>query len=163
METLTQSVVVFSKNYLPLNKVNIKRAIVLLLTGKAEPVDFLASAMWEVRSSNLIIQVPTHIRLYNASERIWRVPTVSRREILRRDQYQCQYCRSKKNLTIDHIIPRSKGGKHSWNNVVIACAACNSRKGDKTPEQAGMNLKSKPKAPVHPTIAFAEQFGKTGN
>jgi 5-methylcytosine-specific restriction endonuclease McrA len=104
------------------------------------------------------MQVPTHIRLHNSPERFWQVPSVSRREILRRDQYQCQYCGSKKHLTIDHIIPRCKGGKHSWENVVIACSACNSRKGDKTPEQVGMKLKSQPKAPIHPTVAFAEQF-----
>ncbi|NEQ69735.1 MAG: HNH endonuclease, partial [Symploca sp. SIO2D2] len=57
-----------------------------------------------------------------------------------------------------HVIPRSKGGKHSWDNVVIACELCNSRKGDRTPKEAGMLLHTKPKAPMHPTVAFAEQF-----
>lgn len=158
-ETLRQSVVVFSKNYLPISRINIRRAIVLLVTEKAEPVDFISGASWEVRSPSIILQVPAHIRLkINGGERVWKVPPVNRREVLRRDQYQCQYCGSPKQLTLDHVIPRSKGGKHSWNNVVIACQSCNSRKGDRTPQEAGMFLNAKPKAPTHPAVAFAEQF-----
>lgn len=157
-EILGQSVVVFSKNYLPISRINIKRAIVLLVTGKAEPMDYLTGEVWEVRSPNIVFQVPAYIRLNNGIERVWKVPPVNRRELLRRDSYRCQYCGCKKHLTLDHIIPRSKGGKHTWDNLVIACSPCNSRKGDQTLEQAGMNLLSKPKAPIHPTVAFAEQF-----
>lgn len=158
-EILSQSVVVFSKNYLPISRINIRRAICLLVTGKAEPMDLATGAFWEVRSPNLILQVPTHIRLkITSSERIWKVPPVNRREVLRRDKYQCQYCGSTKKLTLDHVIPRSKGGKHLWDNVVIACEPCNSRKGDRILQEAGMVLKTKPKAPTHPAIAFAEQF-----
>jgi 5-methylcytosine-specific restriction endonuclease McrA len=158
-EILSQSVVVFSKNYLPISRINIRRAICLLITGKAEPMDLVAGITWEVRSPNLIMQVPTHIRLtIGNSERIWKVPPVNRREVLRRDKHQCQYCGNTKQLTLDHVIPRSKGGKHLWDNVVIACEPCNSRKGDRTPKEAGMALKTMPKAPTHPAIAFAEQF-----
>ncbi|NES82661.1 MAG: HNH endonuclease [Moorea sp. SIO2B7] len=158
-EILRQSVVVFSKNYLPISRVNIRRAIILLVTGKAEPVDFLAGVAGEVRSPTIILQVPAHIRLkINSSERVWKAPPVNRREVLRRDKHQCQYCGSKKKLTLDHVIPRSKGGKHTWDNVVIACEPCNSSKGDRNPQQAGMSLKTKPKAPCHPAVAFAEQF-----
>lgn len=158
-ERFRQSVIVFSSNYLPISRVNIKRAIILLVTGKAEPVDFIPGISREVRSPSLILQVPNHIRLkINSAERVWKVPPVTRREILRRDQHQCQYCSSRKQLTLDHVIPRSKGGKHSWDNVVIACQACNSRKGDRTPQQAGMSLKTQPKPPIHPAIAFAEKF-----
>jgi 5-methylcytosine-specific restriction endonuclease McrA len=78
--------------------------------------------------------------------------------VLRRDKYACQYCGNTKKLTLDHVMPRSKGGKHSWDNVVIACEPCNSRKGDRTPIQAGMVLRTKPKAPIHPAVTFAEQF-----
>jgi 5-methylcytosine-specific restriction endonuclease McrA len=158
-ETLSQSVVVFSKNYLPISRVNIRRAVVLLVTGKAEPVDFLARAAWEVKSPNLIFQVPAHIRLTaNSTERVWKVPPVNRREILRRDLHTCQYCGSKKHLTIDHVIPRSKGGKHSWDNVVTACERCNAQKGDRTLVQVGMTLRRRPQAPPHPAVSFAEQF-----
>ncbi len=122
IKILEQSVV-FSKNYLPLSRVNIKRALMI------------------------------------ASEsRIWKVPPVNRREVLRRDHYTCQYCYCSKNLTLDHVIPLSKGGQHTWDNIVTACEQCNQRKSDRTPLEAGMPLCTKPKAPVHPAVAFAEQF-----
>ncbi len=158
-QILKQSVVVFSKNYLPINQINIKRAIILLVTGKAEPLDFDNSHTFIIRSPSTIMRVPQQIRLtVNHVERSWRVPAVNRREILRRDKHTCQYCGSTKRLTIDHIIPRSKGGNNSWDNVVTACEHCNSHKGDRTPLQAGLTLRSKPKTPLHPIVAFAEQF-----
>ncbi len=153
------SVVVFSKNYLPISRVNIKRAIILLVTGKAEPVDFISGDFWEVRSPSVTLQVPSQIRLtVNSAERLWKMPPVNRREVLRRDRNRCQYCGSRKQLTIDHVLPRSRGGKHTWDNVVIACGSCNSRKGNRTPKEAGLSLKTTPKAPMHPAVAFAEQF-----
>jgi len=159
MRMLEQSVVVFSQNYLPLCRVNIKRAIVLLVTNKAEPVDFSTEDGWLIHSPSLVISVPKHIRLkIAAAERMWKVPPVNRREVLRRDHHNCQYCGSKKHLTLDHVIPRSKGGPHTWDNVVTACERCNSRKGDKTPAEVGMQLRSKPKPPIHPAVSFAEKF-----
>ncbi|MBD2130390.1 HNH endonuclease [Microcoleus sp. ZQ-A2] len=161
-EVLRQSVVVFSKNYLPVSRVNIKRAIALLVTGKAEPLDFTLGKGGKgiaVHSPSVVLLVPEHIRLtITDRERVWKVPPVNRREVLRRDKHTCQYCGSTKQLTLDHVIPRSKGGKHTWDNVVIACERCNSRKGDRTPQQAGMTLRTQPKAPMHPTVAFSEQF-----
>lgn len=156
---LDQSVVVFSQNYLPLCRVNIKRAIALLIMEKAEPLDFAEDGGWQVHSPSLVLFVPKHIRLKIASgERTWKIPPVNRREVLRRDQHSCQYCGSTKNLTLDHVIPRSRGGQHTWDNVVTACERCNSRKGNKNLKEVGMYLRTKPKAPIHPTIAFAEQF-----
>lgn len=156
---LSQSVVVFSQNYLPVSRVNIKRAIALLVTGKAEPLDFASGTGWQVHSPSFVLSVPEQIRLtFASSERLWKVPPVNRKEVLRRDKHACQYCGSNKQLTLDHVIPRSKGGKHTWDNVVIACQTCNARKGDRTPTQAKMPLRTKPKAPLHPAVAFAEQF-----
>lgn len=159
-EVLSQSVVVFSKkNYLPITRINIRRAIVLLVTGKAEPIAGLEETYWEVRSPSIILQVPASIRLkIHGVERDWKVPALSRREVLRRDKHQCQYCGSRHKLTLDHVIPRSRGGKHSWENVVIACEGCNTCKSDRTPQEAGMILKTLPKAPTHPALAFAQQF-----
>lgn len=158
-ESLNQTVVVLSKNYLPISRVNIRRAIILLLTGKAEPLALFSDISWEVRSSSFVLQVPAQIRLkMNSSDRFWKVPPVNRKEVLRRDKHQCQYCGSRHKLTLDHVFPRSKGGKHTWDNVVIACESCNSRKGSRTPSEAGMVLRTIPKAPVHPTLVFAEQF-----
>ncbi|BAZ14816.1 HNH endonuclease [Calothrix sp. NIES-4071] len=158
-QVLEQSVVVFSQNYLPLCRVNIKRAIVLLVTEKAEPLDMLPEVGWMVHSPSLVLHVPKHIRLKIASsERTWKVPPVNRREVLKRDHHTCQYCGSSKHLTLDHVIPRSRGGLHTWDNVVTACERCNSKKGDKTLTEAGMYLRYKLKAPIHPTVAFAEKF-----
>ena len=165
-QVLDRSVVVFSRNYLPISRVNIRRAIALLILGKAEALD-LASEIWFVKSPNFVIAVPQHIRLTIAStERIWKVPPVNRREVLKRDNHRCQYCGSNKHLTLDHVIPVSKGGEHKWNNVVTACEPCNQRKRDsasahaglRTPHEAGMPLLTKPKSPMHPTLAFAENF-----
>jgi 5-methylcytosine-specific restriction endonuclease McrA len=162
-QLLEHSVVVFSRNYLPICRINIKRAIVLLVLGKAEALD-LARETWLVKSPNLVIAVPQHIRLTIAStERIWKIPSVNRREVLKRDNYRCQYCGSNKCLTLDHVIPVSKGGEHKWNKVVTACEPCNQRKRDRTPSEAGMPLRTKPKAPMHPTVAFAENFWQGEN
>ncbi len=160
MSILEQSVVVFSQNYLPLCRVNIKRAIVLLVTNKAEPLQLTAiESGWQVHSPNLVLDVPKHIRLKMSSyERMWKVPPVNRREVLRRDHHRCQYCGTSKRLTLDHVIPRSRGGQHTWDNVVAACERCNSRKGSCTPQEAGMQLHKTPKTPIHPAISFAGQF-----
>lgn len=158
-QVLEQSVVVFSRNYLPVSKVNVKRALVLLVTGKAEPLEFTSEQRLLVRSPSLVVAVPNHIRLtITSTERIWKVPPVNRREVLRRDRHTCQYCGSSKRLTLDHVIPLSKGGQHRWDNVVTACEQCNQRKSDRTPTEASMPLHTKPKAPMHPCVAFAEKF-----
>jgi len=158
-DVLSQSVVVFSKNYLPVSRVNIRRAIALLVTGKAEPLNLSNDKAWEVASPSVVLLVPEQIRLTIAgTERIWKVPAVNRREVLRRDKYTCQYCSSTRQLTLDHVLPRSRGGKHTWDNVVIACSQCNAKKGDRTPTEARMPLRTQPKAPLHPTVTFAEQF-----
>jgi 5-methylcytosine-specific restriction endonuclease McrA len=160
-QNLQNQVVVFSKNYLPLARINIKRAIVLLITGQAESLEFSSTKQWEVRSPSVVLQIPEHIRLVGGNpERHWKMPPVSRREVLRRDGHACQYCGSTKHLTLDHVLPRSKGGLHSWDNVVTACERCNSAKGDRLLHETNMVLKAKPKAPIHPAIAFAEQFWK---
>ncbi len=155
-----QSVVVFSQNYLPISRINVKRAIVLLVSGKAEPLWFAdGTASWIVRSPSYMLEVPAHIRLkMTGTERLWKVPPVNRREIMRRDNHTCQYCGSRKQLTLDHVVPRSKGGSHTWDNVVAACSPCNARKGDRLFQDAGMKLTRTPKPPMHPTVAFAEQF-----
>jgi 5-methylcytosine-specific restriction endonuclease McrA len=109
------------QDYLPLARINLKRAIVLLVTGQAESLDFSSTQQWEVRSPSVVLQIPDQIRLTSGNlERHWKVPPVNRREVFRRDNHTCQYCGSTKHLTLDHVIPRSKGGTHTWDNVV-AC------------------------------------------
>jgi len=160
----TTPVVLFSQNYLPMTRINLRRAVILLVTGRAEPLDFspdVEKIGWVMRSPSITLTVPEHIRLKTGGkERIWKISPVNRREVLRRDGHTCQYCGSKKRLTLDHVMPRSKGGQHSWDNVVAACAPCNSYKADRTPEMAKMQLRRKPQVPVHPVISFAGQFWK---
>ncbi|MEM6447857.1 MAG: HNH endonuclease [Cyanobacteria bacterium J06642_2] len=158
---LNCSIVVFSKNYLPLSRINIRKAINLLVLGKAEPLvlEIGDTKSWWVRSPSLHLQVTEYIRLLDvAPERLWKVPAVNRRSVLKRDSYTCQYCGRTSRLTIDHVIPRSRGGVHSWENVVAACEPCNNRKSNRTPEEAGMPLAYPPKAPIHPAVAFAQRF-----
>jgi 5-methylcytosine-specific restriction endonuclease McrA len=146
---------------MPLARINIKRAIGLLVTGQAEILEFSSGRRWEVRSPSVVLQISERIRLTGGnSERRWKAPPVGRREVFRRDNHTCQYCGSTQRLTIDHIIPRSKGGTHTWDNVVAACERCNSAKSDRLLHEIGMVLRTKPKAPIHPAIAFAEQFWK---
>jgi 5-methylcytosine-specific restriction endonuclease McrA len=159
---LQNTVVVFSKNYLPVSRISIRRAIALLVTGQAEPVDMGDCQIWEVRSPSLVLQVPEHIRLTLGNpERHWKVPPVNRRGVLQRDAHRCQYCGSRKHLTLDHVLPRSKGGQHTWDNVVTACSTCNGKKGDRFLHETTMKLATKPKAPIHPAVMFADQFWKS--
>lgn len=162
LQVLEQSVVVFSRNYLPLSRVNVKRAIALLVKGIAEPLDNSRETVWLVRSPSLVIAVPSYIRLAIVTrERLWNIPPVSRREVLRRDNHACQYCGSNRHLTLDHVMPVSRGGQHKWDNVVTACEKCNQRKSNRTPVEANMPLQTKPKAPMHPTVAFGEKFWRS--
>ncbi len=158
---LQNSVVVLSQAYLPLARINIKRAIVLLISGRAESLELGDTQYWTVRSARTSLQVPEYIRLLQGDiHRMWKIPPVNRRNVLKRDNHTCQYCGSTKRLTIDHVVPRSHGGSHSWENVVTACEPCNSYKGDKALSRAGLSLKIKPKAPTHPAVIFAEEFWK---
>lgn len=159
-ECLKRPVVVFSKNYLPISQIPVKRALILLVTGKAEPLELEGCGdSIPVHSPSMVFLVPPLIRLtMNHIERVWRVPAVTRREVLRRDKHACQYCGSPRHLTLDHVMPRSRGGRDSWDNIVTACESCNSRKGNRTPEEANMPLRTRPKPPSHPLVAFAEQF-----
>jgi 5-methylcytosine-specific restriction endonuclease McrA len=161
---LSRMVVVFSKNYLPLARINIKRAVVLLVSEQAEPLDFGGGHYWQVCSPSTVVKVPEHIRLVSVNpERHWKVPPVNRREVLKRDGHACQYCGTKKRLTLDHVVPRSKGGGHAWDNVVTACESCNSLKGARLLHETHLVLRAKPKAPIHPTVLFAEKFWHSQN
>jgi 5-methylcytosine-specific restriction endonuclease McrA len=157
---VAKPIVLFSKHYLPIARINLRRAACLLVNRRADPLDF-EGRKWQLRSPQVILVVPEHIRLrLDSTERIWKVPPVNRREVLRRDRHTCQYCGSKRDLTLDHVIPRSKGGLHTWNNVVTACATCNGKKGNHLLGMIEMSLPHQPRAPKHPVIDFAEQFWK---
>ncbi len=145
MDSLHEPVLVLNANFAPINVCTTKRAIVLILTGKASLV---MNGRGVIHSVSRTYPRPSIIRLGAMVHRPRPRVKLSKREIFRRDEYTCQYCgQRKKTLTVDHVIPRRLGGNHSWENLVTACAACNHRKGGRTIEQAGMRLLHTPKAP----------------
>ena len=138
-------VLVLNATYQPLSIVSSRRAIVLVLSERAELISAEADVL--VRSEHLSIEMPSVIRLC----RYVRLPTnrrahLSRRAVLRRDQHSCAYCGSRAN-TVDHVVPRSRGGTHSWTNVVAACQSCNSRKGARLVDEIGWQLRTRPTEP----------------
>jgi len=151
------SVLVLNASYEPLNVVTVRRAVVLLLKDKAQLVE---AGEEHVRSEDLSLPKPAVIRLL-AYVRIpyrLRLP-VSRRGVLARDRWTCQYCGGqpkKPDLTIDHVVPRSQGGRKEWTNLVAACTRCNHRKGGRTPSQAGMRLMARPEEPRYVALALIE-------
>jgi len=149
------SVLVLNATYEPLNVVSVRRAVVLLLKDKAE---ILEATDQEIRSAGWSIPRPLVIRLvyYVRVPRRLNIP-VSRRTVLMRDRYTCQYCGAqpaKANLTIDHVLPKTRGGDSSWENVVCACKACNLRKGAKTPDEANMYLRTQPGPPRYVALVW---------
>lgn len=111
----------------------------------------------KIRSQYLEFSVPSVIRIKRyISFRIYNVP-LNKKNIMRRDKYTCQYCGAKdKELTIDHIIPKERGGKDTWENLVTSCKRCNAMKGNRTPKEAGMKLLRKPRKPSYFHILFSE-------
>ena len=128
----------------PLCVVPMRRAVVLVLKEKAEIV---ARNGAELHSERVTLPVPSVIRL-NHYVRVpyrSRVP-LSRRAVFARDGHKCQYCNQAAE-NIDHVMPRSRGGPHAWDNVVASCRACNARKEDRSPAEAGLTLKHPPREP----------------
>jgi 5-methylcytosine-specific restriction endonuclease McrA len=142
-------VLVLNASYEPLNICTWRRAVVLLMKGKAEQIEHNGKLIY----TNL--PVPTVIRLRSYVKIPYKEISLSRRNLLHRDGYTCQYCGDRRHdLTIDHIVPRSKGGTDSWENVVAACLKCNVKKGDRTPKEANMALSTTPRRP--PSHVFFE-------
>jgi 5-methylcytosine-specific restriction endonuclease McrA len=138
-------VLLLNQNYTPLNVLKLRRAILLLLAGKAE---FMENGRGEVRSLSLSLPLPSVIRLRYFIKRPYFPPKLTKLEVFNRDRYMCQYCgKEGQKLTLDHVIPRYRGGRHTWDNVVSACDACNRRKAGRTPAEAGMKLIHEPRAP----------------
>jgi 5-methylcytosine-specific restriction endonuclease McrA len=138
-------VLVLNSNFEPLNVCDMRRAISLMLLGKAE---VLASRDRPVATTSGAYKAPSVLKMRYQVRRPMPQLRLSRHSILARDNYTCQYCGARgKDLTIDHVIPKWTGGANSWDNLVACCRRCNLKKGDKTPAQAHMKLARKPKRP----------------
>lgn len=142
---LSAPVLVLNANYEPLNVCSTKRALVLILSEKASLV---SNGRGYIKTVSSQFPAPSIIRLDSMIKRPRPSVNLSKQEILRRDNYTCQYCgRKTSELTIDHVFPKHLGGLHSWTNLVAACPGCNHKKGGKTIEQANMRLLRLPKSP----------------
>jgi 5-methylcytosine-specific restriction endonuclease McrA len=166
MTTLQNPVLVLNKNWQPVHVATVARALVLLWKDAARVVDArdYQTFSWDdwsklrpadgdafMQGVRLRMRVPEVITLTGYDRLPTRAVTFSRRNIYKRDRFQCQYCGvnpGSEELTIDHVVPRAAGGVSSWTNCVLACLACNKRKADRTPRQAGMTLKKQPVRPM---------------
>lgn len=139
---------VLDQSYIPIGRIEWKRAITLLFQGKVEVLEEYEDK--EIKSVTFSIKMPSVVRFLRAMRGRKRAIKFSRENVFARDKGRCQYCYSKltrPEATYDHVIPRGQGGLTNWENVVICCVPCNQKKGNRTPEQAGMRLKIMPKKP----------------
>ncbi len=142
---MQEPVLVLNATFEPINVTAVRRAMVLLLKGVAQAEEVNHA---EVRSTSLAIRVPSVIRLLAYRHIPQQTRALSRKNILLRDRNTCQFCGRvfpAAELTLDHVVPRSRGGRSSWENLVACCYQCNNRKGDRTPEEAGVRLARKPR------------------
>jgi 5-methylcytosine-specific restriction endonuclease McrA len=153
---LSGRVLVLNQSYEPMSVCNVQKAMVLLFLNKADLV--ASDEVRVIRSVSQHFAYPSVIRL----RRYINVPIkrveLSRKNILRRDGNRCQYCGTLKGqLTVDHVTPKSRGGGDTWENLVCACVRCNVKKGNRTPDEAGLSLLKTPRRPSH--VTFIRSIG----
>ncbi len=139
---------VLNQSYEPLTICTLKKAVLLIFLGKAEIVH--KDEKKSIRTVKMNFPWPSVIRISKFIKVPYKKVILTRKNILRRDNYKCAYCgRSDLMLTVDHIIPKARGGSDSWENLITACTKCNNLKGDRTPEEANMKLLTRPYKPSH--------------
>ncbi|MDZ7695797.1 MAG: HNH endonuclease [Deltaproteobacteria bacterium] len=156
-----EQVLLLNITYEPLRVINWKKAITLLMLGKVEVLEEYGT---EIHSISFTLKLPSVVRLLMMAKRPRASVRFSRQNIYARDKYCCQYCGRKfpvEDLSYDHVIPKSRGGKTVWTNIVTACMRCNRKKGGRTPKEAKMQLIRKPTRPkwlpsLRVTIGFKE-------
>lgn len=159
--TMHAPVLVLNANFEPIHVCSTRRAIGLILTGKA---GMIANGRGHIRTVSLLLPRPSVIRLASQVHRPRPRVKLTRREIFRRDNYTCQYCgKHDGHLTVDHIIPRHMGGLHIWTNLAAACSFCNHRKGGRKVEEAHMRLIHIPKEPpANAAYIFGKHLTENG-
>lgn len=149
--TLSGKVLILNQNYEPLSVCSVQKAIILLWLGKAELVATCSNR--SIRTVRAFYPYPSVVRLPRYIHIPYKKVELTRKNILRRDNHRCAYCgRTTPPLTVDHILPRSRSGSDTWENLVAACVRCNNRKGNRTPEEANMQLRIRPFRPNHVTF-----------
>lgn len=151
------AVLVLNQDYNPLTICSAERAFLLLYLDKADLLSQIKEKA--LRSVSTAYPYPSVIKVKKYISIPYKGVILTRHNIFKRDAYICQYCGANKDLTLDHLIPKSKGGKSTWTNLVTACKTCNSRKGDYNPEDVGMVLLRKPIRPSY--VMFIRSTAKT--
>ncbi|MEJ8755683.1 HNH endonuclease [Pontibacter sp. H259] len=146
---MKDKVLILNQDFSAIAVCSVHKAFLLVYLDKAEMLS--RSASEALRTVSKAYPVPSVIRLQRYVHVPYHGIALSRHNIMRRDNYTCQYCGTVKNLTLDHLLPRSRGGGSNWLNLVTACTRCNTRKGDRTPEEAGLKLIQKP---IKPSLQF---------
>lgn len=144
---MNNRVLVLNNDSSPLMVCSVERAFILVYLNKSEMVK--SANGYKLHSITQSFPMPSVIRLNRYVNAPYKGVNLTRQNIFKRDNFECQYCGTKRDLTIDHVIPRAKGGQDTWTNLVTACKRCNARKGDYTPEEAAMPLKQKPYKPSY--------------
>ncbi len=145
MDHLVNTVLVINGSYEPINVCSVKRAFVLVCKGAAVVQE---DSGRRLRTAKMVLTIPSVIRLLKYRAVPKHTKSVSRKGIMVRDSYTCQYCSSQlpaAKLTLDHVHPRSRGGKSTWENLATCCYRCNNKKGDRTPAESGLQLLRQPK------------------
>jgi 5-methylcytosine-specific restriction endonuclease McrA len=151
---MKRNVLVLNQDYSPFTVCTVQRAFLLVFLSKAE---LLTGAVNQtLRTVTTSYPMPAVIRLHQYIHIPYRGVVLTRQNIFKRDEFTCQYCGSIKDLTLDHVIPRSRGGKSTWKNLITACKMCNAKKGNYTPQEAGMFLSKLPYKPSY--IIFLRDF-----
>jgi 5-methylcytosine-specific restriction endonuclease McrA len=141
-----QQVLVLNASYEPLNVCSVRRAHVLVYKGKAELIEELRQPLRSASDTYPwphVIRLLVFVRVPRAVKR-----KISRKALFARDGHRCVYCGSSGRLTLDHVVPRSRGGDSVWENVVTSCAPCNLRKGNRLPHEVEMRLRVQPRTPT---------------
>ena len=159
---LQKPVLVLNASYEPINVCAARRALVLVLKGVAATEETSAHP---VHSSRRTMELPSVIRLLEYRRIPHQTRALSRKNILMRDRYTCQYCHKmmpSSEMTLDHVIPRSRAGESAWENLVACCHHCNNRKGNRTPDEAGMKLARQPRPfSLHTSRHLMRLLGKS--
>jgi 5-methylcytosine-specific restriction endonuclease McrA len=156
---MARKVLVLNADYRALTVCSVTKAFLLVYMNKAEVVNKVENEF--LRSVSQMLVMPSVIRLYGYVNMPYKGVMLSRQNIFKRDGNRCVYCNSRHDLTLDHVIPRSKGGKTAWNNLVTACKRCNAKKSDFTLEEVGLKLPYKPFKPSF--VVFLREFAGTND
>jgi len=162
LNRLQKPVLVLNASYEPINICAVRRALVLVLKGVARAEE---ESTQHIHSARNVMRLPSVIRLLEYRRIPHQTRALSRKNILMRDRYTCQYCHRtlpSSELTLDHVVPRSRAGESNWENLVACCNPCNNRKGSRTPEEAGMKLARPPRPfSLHTSRHLMRMLGKS--